>query len=390
MSLKHTLIFSLLSLSHSYAQLEISMVGVLPGDVSETSGLIFFNNSLITHNDSGNSAQLFEIDTLTLTVKRTVTISNATNVDWEDIAQDENYIYIADIGNFTGNRTDLVIYRVAKIDYLSSDTVAAERINFSYEDQSDFTSTTESDWDAEALVSVGDHLLIFTKEWERQGTTAYYLPKLPGTNVAVRMAFFDSAGLITGAEFQPDPAWLLLIGYSRQLQPFLLQIRISATDFGLSSEFEKISLGTISAQTEGITHVHSNRYFISAEYFSNPSPAVVLESALYSFSLTTAPGDGDPPPIEEPPGEEEPPVGSERPDLRLFREFNSSELHYELNLPNEVFGRAIFDASGRLVRYTHATDLDTNTINIEGLGSAIYYLTFYLNGQTISRPFHAN
>jgi hypothetical protein len=32
-------------------------------------------------------------------VLRTVAITNATNVDWEDIAQDASYIYIGDIGN---------------------------------------------------------------------------------------------------------------------------------------------------------------------------------------------------------------------------------------------------------------------------------------------------
>ncbi len=378
MYLKCALIFSFFSLSHTYAQIDISLLGTLPDEVMETSGLIYFSNRLITHNDSGNSAQLFEIDTLSLSVNRTVTVTNATNIDWEDITQDDSYIYIADTGNFSGDRTDLVIYRIAKIDFLASDTVTADRITFSYEDQTDFTSSTESDWDAEALVSVGNHLIVFTKEWKRQGTTAYSISKDPGDWVAERVAYFDSAGLITGGTVQIEPTGLQLIGYSRQLQPFLLQIPLSGPDLILSDDFVKLNMGTFFAQTEAITYIDSNRYFISSEFFSNPNPAVIFESSLYRVTLPSVPD------------EEEPPTEKEDFDFRLFREFNSTQLHYDLNLPNEIFGRAIFDANGRMIRYTHGSEIDDDMIEIEGLRSAVYYLTFYLNGKTLSRPFIVN
>jgi hypothetical protein len=54
--------------------------------------LVFFLVPLVTHNDSGNQANLYEIDASTGIVIRTVCITNATNVDWEDIAQDASYI----------------------------------------------------------------------------------------------------------------------------------------------------------------------------------------------------------------------------------------------------------------------------------------------------------
>ena len=57
--------------------------------LEENSGLILWNDRLWTHNDGGNSTALFEMDT-TGTIIRTVNVSNAVNVDWEDIAQDEN------------------------------------------------------------------------------------------------------------------------------------------------------------------------------------------------------------------------------------------------------------------------------------------------------------
>ena len=77
----------------------------LPAEVIETSGLLFLNGKLITHNDSGDDSNLYEIDTITGNITRTVSVSNATNIDWEDIAQDDTYIYIGDFGNNNGTRT---------------------------------------------------------------------------------------------------------------------------------------------------------------------------------------------------------------------------------------------------------------------------------------------
>jgi hypothetical protein len=108
-------IFGLFILSCGFmAGQEARVLGDLPSTISETSGLLFFNGKLITHNDSGNTAQLFEVDTTSLQLTRTVTVLNAENIDWEDLAQDDAYIYVGDFGNNSGTRTDLVIYRINK------------------------------------------------------------------------------------------------------------------------------------------------------------------------------------------------------------------------------------------------------------------------------------
>ena len=187
-------------------------------------GLIYYNNRLITHNDSGNSPRMYELDTLSSQIIRTITIDNATNIDWEDITQDESYIYIGDFGNNTGNRQDLVIYRVAKSDYDLSNTISAERIDFSYEDQTDFSEIQNSDWDAEAMVDFNDQLLIFTKQWQTNGTVAYSIPKIPGSYSAKNLGFYDVSGLVTGATYNNFSNVLMLLGYSSQLQPFIVRI----------------------------------------------------------------------------------------------------------------------------------------------------------------------
>ncbi|MEP2237179.1 MAG: hypothetical protein ABJI22_02385, partial [Maribacter sp.] len=115
------------------AQENVQIVGDLPDDVFETSGLLYFNGNLITHNDSGNEAVLYEIDLQSLSILRRVIISNVINIDWEAISQDDEYIYIGDFGNNVGTRKDLAVHRILKEDFLNANTVSAETINFSYE-----------------------------------------------------------------------------------------------------------------------------------------------------------------------------------------------------------------------------------------------------------------
>ena len=107
----------------------------LSTQVNETSGLVYVNGDLWTFNDTESTASLYKINPTTGQVVQTVLISNASNVDWEDITADDEYIYIGDFGNnFNGNRQDLKIYKI-RIDGLYSDPVLsidAETIKFSY------------------------------------------------------------------------------------------------------------------------------------------------------------------------------------------------------------------------------------------------------------------
>src|SRR5215216_1562596 len=94
--------------------------------LNESSGFIWWKKQIWTHNDSGNEPSIFAMNATTSDIQRTVTITNSTNVDWEDIAQDDKFIYIGDFGNNTnGNRTDLKIYKIAKPDVLSGNAVTA-------------------------------------------------------------------------------------------------------------------------------------------------------------------------------------------------------------------------------------------------------------------------
>ncbi|MCL5130204.1 T9SS type A sorting domain-containing protein [Algibacter sp. L4_22] len=273
--MKKTLIITFLILSTCKAVAQIANVEEvfdLPITLSESSGAIFFNNKLITHNDSGNENKLYELNTISGLIIRTITITNATNVDWEDIAQDEISIYIGDIGNNSGNRTDLKIYKINKSDYLSSSNVKAEIINFSYSDQVDFDSNpNNTEWDAEALISFdADNLILFTKNWVNGTTKAYSFPKNSGTFTLKSLTTaLTSGGLITGATYNPLTEKVYSIGYNSALQPFVwVSENFKNNDIfsGTNTQILLTSLGF--EQAEAITHIEDNKYFITSESFN--------------------------------------------------------------------------------------------------------------------------
>lgn len=249
------LIFGLLT---SSAQVAVDITNLQTPVLDETSGLLYYNNKIITHTDSGGKAELYEINPTTGAVIRTVGITNARNVDWEDIAQDVSYIYIGDIGNNSGTRTDLKIYKISKEDYNTTDgTVTAEIISYSYTDQTDFTRRTHtSNWDAEALISYRDKLLIFTKNWSDNKTNVYSIPKTSGTHSAVLESSYKTNGLITGADISPDERVIYLTGYSTSEAPFIYTIHSLAknnSDIFSGSVSQKISdIVSIGHQVEGI------------------------------------------------------------------------------------------------------------------------------------------
>jgi len=249
---------------------QVDLVTPLQNSLIETSGLILLNDRLITHNDSGNAAELYEIDTTSGNISRTVVIENASNVDWEDLCYDDTYIYIADFGNNAGNRTNLRVYRVSISDYLSTpnDTISADTILFNYADQTDFTATTFStNYDAEALVSYNDSLYIFTKNWGNMWTNIYALPKTPGNYALPRIDSINVEGLVTGGSFNASSNSIMLSCYTFTY-PFIVEIsNLTSSNFSSASiDRTQISLTSgYSYQLEGIAPITDNNFYISTE-----------------------------------------------------------------------------------------------------------------------------
>jgi len=264
---KPTLTFLLLSVLYAHAQdLNVNMLTTLDAGVNESSGLINIDGRIITHNDSGDGAKLYEIDDSDGSITRTVTIENAGSTDWEDICHDGTYIYIGDFGNNAGTRTDLAIYRVAISDYLASDIVTCDTIRFNYSDQTDFEPATYStNYDAEAFIAYNDSLYVFTKNWGNSETNVYSIPKIPGDYSVSIIDNFNPEGLVTGADYDAEKGELLLTGYVLT-SPFCYYIRSFTGHLfsGGSAMRYNVSISG-SKQIEAVTALGGHTFYISSE-----------------------------------------------------------------------------------------------------------------------------
>ncbi|NEN24255.1 T9SS type A sorting domain-containing protein [Cryomorpha ignava] len=267
---KHLLKFLLVTLPVSIFAQDLELLTPLSSTISESSGLIYLNGKLITHSDSGGEARLYEIDSLTGNVLRTVAVLNAINKDWEDLAHDNTYIYIGDFGNNNGVRTDLKVYRILQSDYFESDNdqATAEAISFNYSDQTDFTSAPFStNFDAEAFISYQDSLYIFTKNWGDNRTNVYPLSKLPGNYALNRTDSMDAQGMITGAAINENTGRLILSGYSL-ISPFAIIISSfpeGQFSQGITEHIDLQAPSGYSYQIEGVSEINPGLFYFTSE-----------------------------------------------------------------------------------------------------------------------------
>ena len=87
-------------------------------------------------------------------IVKTRNIKNIKNNDWEDIAMDDEYLYVADMGNNYDTRKNLSIIKIPK----NQNSDSFEVINFSYPEQKSF-NYKKGDWMFEdfQLVNIASH-----------------------------------------------------------------------------------------------------------------------------------------------------------------------------------------------------------------------------------------
>jgi len=177
--------------------------------LEETSGLAWHEGSFWTHNDSGDSARIFRLDGRGR-IEHQAKISNAEHVDWESMAQDADYLYLADTGNNFNLRGTLQIYRVAWAD-LAADTARADLITLTYDDHQGGRPRSHN-FDAEALAVHGDQLWLFSKNRGDRQTKLYAFPKIPGNYRPAPLQTLPVDALVTGADIDPSSGELVLVG----------------------------------------------------------------------------------------------------------------------------------------------------------------------------------
>lgn len=223
-----SLFLPLLPLAAAAQTLVPTVITPMATALNETSGLVVLDDQVWTQLDSGNPNALYRVDPANGEVLRMVTVTNATNVDWEDITTDEDWLYIGDHGNNNGNRTNLRVYRVALDELLDPGTteILADTIRFAYALQTDFTTANNNnDWDCEAMIAVDDSLFLFSKNWVSGTSYLYALPAEPGDHLAQRRDTLDAQGLITGATYDPGNGAIALVGYAETFYtPFVWRL----------------------------------------------------------------------------------------------------------------------------------------------------------------------
>lgn len=231
---------------------------LLPSIVDETSGLATIENDFLTFNDSGGDASLYRLNQKGIFIEE-FPIHGAVNRDWEDIAQDDTYYYIADTGNNYAKRKDLTIYIVDK------GFVLIDSIHIRYADQKKFVKKKKNKYDAEALVSIGDSLVLFSKNRKSHKTRVYSFPKEPGSYVLEKKITYDVDALITGADFSSVNNRLVLTGYLPDYRQFLFLTENFSLNQLDQQKLKRYQLPLDNAQVEAVKILPDNSIWISSE-----------------------------------------------------------------------------------------------------------------------------
>jgi hypothetical protein len=209
-----------------YAKVTSAPLNEISGIVKSPGNL----NRYWVHNDSGDSARIFAITAEGKSILPTFSkftsygdepednknqwqgfpVLNAKHVDWEDIAVDQNYLYVADTGNNSNDRRDLGIYLISNT--ASTRSAVIQFLPVVYPEQTEFPPA-QKHFDSESLFVANKQLYLITKHRSagftgelEAGANLYRLdsrnPDQPN-----RLTKIDSNAAIfaaTGADVSPD------------------------------------------------------------------------------------------------------------------------------------------------------------------------------------------
>ena len=231
--------------------------------MQESSGLAFIGGSLWTINDSGNDAEIYRL-TPHGSEQQTVTIAGIENIDWEALAHDEEFIYIADIGNNFNGRDFLIIYRIP-VPGVMDESVVPVISTLTYLDREPGGNPASHNFDAEGLAVNGDELWLFTKNRADGNTNLYRFPKAPGDYTPSSSQTLPVDSLITAADINPDTGELVMLAVNQAGDDASYIIRAPTSDSGVDwSGSQKLSIGPTD-QWEAVVWMSENEVILSHE-----------------------------------------------------------------------------------------------------------------------------
>lgn len=251
--------------------------------LTEISGIEFDKkNQLWAINDSGDDPNIYQL-AQDGSISRTIRISNAKNIDWEDMTQDDfGHFFLGDFGNNDNNRKWLTIYKIENPIDIKGDSTQAEIIKFTYSDQESFPAKQDNkNFDLEAFVFYQDHLYLFTKNRKKpfDGKTNLYKIGDHAANFnAKKVSSFTTCThseklcWITSAALSPNRKKLALLDSER----VWIFENWEGDDF-FSGDAYKIDLGIVT-QKEAITFYDDETLiFTDEEYMGIGRNVYVLE-----------------------------------------------------------------------------------------------------------------
>lgn len=188
----------------------------LPAQVKETSGLARTGDTWWTLNDSGDKPVLYAFNGQTGKIVRQLRLKGAKNLDWEDLAQDDTHLYVADTGNNSGKRRNLHIYKVDRQALAAGSSTSVQKLTVHYADYAAQTTGSKRNHnvDCEAITRVGDKLWLFSKNRGDQKTRLYKADINTLANQRLRPAGeYPVKGLVTAADYNTETAELALLVY---------------------------------------------------------------------------------------------------------------------------------------------------------------------------------
>ena len=237
---------------------KVIKIGKLPAAISESSGLarVVNKKTFWTHNDGGNTAELFEIEGNGKLVE-VLKLPQIKNVDWEDMTQGpDGQLFIGDFGNNENRRRDLAIYKLNP-----ERPEAFETITFEYADQKAFPPPAKArNFDCEAMVQRDGKLYVFSKNLSatNKQVRLYEIPARAGHyEVAPKDSIFLKS-MITGAALSPDSRTLALVSYGKV---FLFDVSAG----GINFDHPKQCIRVAKLQTEAIVFVNNTDFVITNE-----------------------------------------------------------------------------------------------------------------------------
>lgn len=249
---------------------------VLPKIINETSGLEFYEDNFITHNDSGGEPSLYFFNESGNIVSISNINENSTikvrNNDWEDITTDNEYIFIANTGNNFGYRKDLNIIRVNKKNKFMVDGI----IRISYKDQEVYFPRFKHKYDAEALLIIDDKIALFSKDRESLNTDLFLVDKTSnGPQMLTSKFNYKVGSLITGGDYDKDINLLSLVGYNSSGEQHLILFENFELNTLENNTFKKFKIPLGQAQIEAVKIIDEKTFWVTSEDEGLGSPIML-------------------------------------------------------------------------------------------------------------------